>query len=69
MREPQIPQKTEFTEYKRNFKEHTDRLTSDTIKKRSQNINKISITGLKRPNTGQDDDDDDTEVMERSLGK
>jgi hypothetical protein len=41
-----------------------NRMTSNTIKKSSQNINKISVTRLKRPNTGQDDDDDDTEVME-----
>jgi hypothetical protein len=33
MKEPQIPQRTEFTEYKRNFKEHIDSMTSDTIKK------------------------------------
>jgi hypothetical protein len=61
-----MSQITEFMyQYRKNWKEHVDRLSSDRIPKIRKTFDKMEgfslvtpVTGLYRRNTGKEDDDD-----------
>jgi hypothetical protein len=41
LKEVQIPEMTEFTEYKRNWQERTERISCDRIPKKVPNLTKL----------------------------